>query len=112
MQIGSLWGLWIILAVAIFLTGVAGLVEYVQKRRKRHEDAEKMRERAAVFRTMLPKATSVSRVTSAFWQSIDKSKRQGSSEATNAAAPGASAAPCCASCVTAATACTTPVLRL
>ena len=78
-----------------------------------------MRERAAIFRTMLPKATSVSRVTSAFWQSIEKAKRQGStaastSDATNAAAstPRTGAAPCCASCVTAATGCTTPALRL
>eukprot|EP00892_Ulva_mutabilis_P006137 jgi/Ulvmu1/3896/UM018_0117.1 len=89
--ISSLWGLWVILAMAVVLAAIAGAFEYVQKRQKQHEDADKMRQRAAAFRTALPGATSLSRVTAAFWTTIDKSKRQSSANAGGAVATAAGA---------------------
>lgn len=98
MQITSLWGLWIILAIAVVIATGAGAAEYALKRRQRHEDAAKMEERAAVFRSVIPKAASVTRATSAFWNTIDGSRRTRAStvdgvSSVSKAAPPASATP-------------------
>lgn len=87
-QISSLWGLWIILAAAVTIAAAAGATEYALKLRQQHEDAEQMRERAAVFRSALPKAAAVGRATSAFWQTMDKSRRSSISRPRNSSAPG------------------------
>ena len=59
-QIRSLWGLWVILAVAIGLATIAGLVDYELKRRRGGADREvvEIQERATVFRRALTKSVS------------------------------------------------------
>lgn len=80
----SLWGLWVILALAVFLAGVAGLVEYLLKRRLHHEDADHIAQRAQTFRNAVTKAVSVQSAASAFLSTLESSRRADSASAAQA----------------------------
>jgi len=84
MQVTSLLGLWVILALAVCLAGVAGLVEYLLKRRRRHADADHIAQRAQHFRKAVSNAVSVQRATSAFLSTLETSRRTAAATAGQA----------------------------
>lgn len=57
-QISSLWGLWVILSVAICVAAIAGLVDYELKRRRGSEKVAQIQEHATVFKRALAKSVS------------------------------------------------------
>lgn len=86
-QVSSLWGLWIILLLAIFLAGVAGLVEYLLKRRNKDGDVDHINDRVQQIRRKMSGAVSMQRATSAFWSTLERSRASGTAGSGSQASP-------------------------
>eukprot|EP00892_Ulva_mutabilis_P009355 jgi/Ulvmu1/6792/UM030_0130.1 len=84
-EVSSLWGLWVILALAVGLAAGAGGIEYTLKWRRKHEDVDHINERVGQIRAKMSGAVSMHRATSAFWSTLERPRR--SSSATSSARP-------------------------